>query len=95
MFPSLKKDKILEAHKKLSARWKPMLDLQCDSKEVYLSIGRTRNKKMDAVGSKGTNLWRGYTVQQCLELAMLNVFLNDFFVTGSAGKQRVLPLVVC
>ena len=88
MFPSLKKEKIIAARKKLYERWKPMLDLQRGTKEVNFSISKSANKKLDEVGAKGANLWHVYTAQECLELALLNLFLNDFFVTGSELRRQ-------
>ena len=88
MFPSLKKEKIIAARNKLYERWKPMLDLQRGTKDVHFSISKSANKKLDEVGAKGTNLWRVYTAQECLELALLNLFLNDFFVTGSELRRQ-------
>ena len=88
MFPSLKKETIIAARNKLYERWKPMLDLQRGTKDVHFSISKSANKKLDEVGAKGTNLWHVYTAQECLELALLNSFLNDFFVTGSELRRQ-------
>ena len=55
----------------------------------HLSIARINNQKLDDVGCKGVNLWRTYSVCECLETVMLKLFLNDFSVTGNEYVERL------
>ena len=88
MFPSLKREKIVSAHERLLKRWRPQLDLQCACKDVHISVAKTSAKRMDAVGVKGTSLWNTYTVQEYLQLAFANLFLNNYFVMGDTLMRQ-------
>ena len=88
MFPSLKREKIVSAHERLLKRWRPQLDLQRACKDVHISVAKTSAKRMDAVGVKGTSLWNTYTVQEYLQLAFANLFLNNYFVMGDTLMRQ-------
>ena len=88
MFPSLSREKIVQAHTKLLKRWKPQLDLQRLTKDVHISVGKTTETRMDCVGIKGHNLWNVYTMDQFLEMAFANLFLNDLFIMGDTLMRQ-------
>ena len=95
MFPSLRPEKIVQAHTTLLERWKPQLDLRRLQKNVHRSVGKTSDTKMDCVGIKGQNLWNVYTVDTFLEMAFANFFLNDIFSMGDEGTAIGGPTMAC
>ena len=56
------------------------------TKDVFPSIGRTQNKKPDAIG---VNPWGVYAVHGCHELAVIKLFLNNFFITSHELRRQI------
>ena len=88
MFPSPDREKIVSAHQCLVRRWKPQLDLQRGAKELYISVGKTSDKTMDCVGVRGHQLWNAYSINEYLQVAFANLFLNDFFTMGDTLMRQ-------
>ena len=88
MFPSLKRDRIVSAHRELAARYAKMRDLHRATKDIHFSIARTTDKKLDAIGLKGTNCWRTFTMAEAREIIFADLFLNDFFCMGDTCNRQ-------
>ena len=88
MFPSLNREKIVNAPQRLVRRWRPQLDLQCGAKEVYIYVGKTSDKTMDCVGVRGHQLWNTYSVKEYLQAASADLFLNYFFTMGDTLMRQ-------
>ena len=88
MFSSLKLDRIVSAHRELAARYAEMRDLHRETKDIHFSIARTKEKKLDAIGLKGTNCWRTFTMAEAREIIFADLFLSNFFCMGDTCNRQ-------
>ena len=88
MFPSLNRDRIIDAHKRLAARYAKMCHLHRGTKELHFSVARTKDKKLDAIGIKGTNCWRVFSMSEARDIIFADLFLNDFFCMGDTCNRQ-------
>ena len=86
--PSLKRDRIISAHRELAARYAKMRGLHRATKDIHFSIARTKEKLLDAIVLKGTNCWRTFTMAEAREIIFADLFLNDFFCMGDTCNRQ-------